>query len=137
MGSLLRAALALDDACDAAAQIAGILAPAGTVHALVSIDPRDRLSIPPPATEDADVLARRWAGHGLTLTRFEPAGQEAIAATGSSWARRLGAGRDRTSWHLELRRPADAPAAAPADTPADAPGDVPATDEAAAAEPCS
>jgi 16S rRNA (adenine(1408)-N(1))-methyltransferase len=103
-GSLLRGALALDDACDAARGIACLIAPGGIVRTLVSIDPRDRLSVPVLEAADATDLDARWARHGLTLTAFEPAGQAEIHASGSSWARRLAAGRDREVWRLELRR---------------------------------
>ncbi len=103
-GSLLRGALALDDACDAAAGIAGLVAPGGLVRVLVSIDPRDRLSVPVLAAADAVALAARWARHRLTLTAFEPAGPAEIDASASTWARRLAAGRDRPVWRLELRR---------------------------------
>jgi 16S rRNA (adenine(1408)-N(1))-methyltransferase len=101
-GSLLRGALALDDACDAAAGIAALAAPRGTVRVLVSIDPRDRLAVPPIDAADASDLARRWQRHGLSLTALEPAEAAIIAATGSSWARRLAAGRDRDVWRLDL-----------------------------------
>jgi len=103
-GSLLRGVLALDDACDAAAGIADLIAAGGLVRALVSIDPRDRLSVPVLEAADAAGLASRWARHGLTLTAFEPARPAEIHASGSSWARRLAAGRDRHVWRLELRR---------------------------------
>lgn len=103
-GSLLRGALALDDACDVAAGIAGLIAPGGLVRALVSIDPRDRLSVPVLESADAVALAARWARRGLTLTAFEPARSAEIEASGSSWSRRLAAGRDRLVWRLELRR---------------------------------
>jgi 16S rRNA (adenine(1408)-N(1))-methyltransferase len=103
-GSLLRGALALDDGLEAAAGIAGLVAPSGVVRALVSIDPRDLLAIPVITAADRAGLAARWACHGLTLTRFEPARIGEIDASGSSWARRLAAGRERRVWRLELRR---------------------------------
>lgn len=103
-GSLLRGALALDDGLEAAAGIAGLVAPGGLVKTLVSIDPRDRLAIRVPAPADRAGLATRWARHGLTLIRFEPAEPAEIDASGSSWARRLAAGRERRVWRLELSR---------------------------------
>jgi 16S rRNA (adenine(1408)-N(1))-methyltransferase len=103
-GSLLRGVLALDDACDAAAGIACLMAPDGIVRALVSIDRRDSLSVPVLEAADSAALASRWARHGLTLTAFEPVRPAEIHASGSSWARRLAAGRDRQVWRLELRR---------------------------------
>lgn len=103
-GSLLHAVLALDDACEAAAGITGLVEPGGTVRMLVSIDPRDRLALAPLAAAERAAIARRWAAHGLTLTVLEPADPAAIAATGSSWGRRLQTGRDRLVWRIELRR---------------------------------
>ena len=103
-GSLLRGVLALDEGLDAAAGIAGLVAPGGAVQALVSVDPRDRLAIPVPNPAHRAGLAARWARRGLTLTRFEPAEPDEIDATGSSWARRLAAGRERRVWRLELTR---------------------------------
>jgi len=101
-GSLLRGALALDDAGDAAAGIAGLVAPGGRVRAIVSVDPRDRLGLGALAPADRHGLAGRWNARGLRLTAFEPATPADIAASGSSWARRLGAGRDRIAWRVEL-----------------------------------
>jgi hypothetical protein len=104
-GSLLRGALALEDARDAAAGIARLVAPGGVVRALVSVDPRDRLAIPIIEAADAAEVAARWLCHGPTLTEFEPATPDDVGASGSSWARRLATGRDRRVWRLELRRP--------------------------------
>lgn len=113
-GSLLRGVLALDPA--AAAGIAGLLSPGGHVHALVSVTDRDAANagLEPLTTADRDELAERWAAFGLGLTAFEPATAEEIHATGSTWARRLGAARqpdrtattrdDRPVWRLDLRR---------------------------------
>jgi len=103
-GSLLRGALALDDGQAAAAGIADLVALGGIVRALVSIDPRDRLTVPTIDASHRAGLAARWARHALTLTAFGPADPEEIDASGSSWARRLAAGRDRQVWRLELRR---------------------------------
>ncbi len=105
-GSLLRGALALHDAPDAATGIARLVAPGGAVRMLVSIDPRDRLAIPALDASVRAHLAERWACQGLEVTAFEPADPAAIATSGSSWARRLAAGRDRLVWRLELRRAA-------------------------------
>ena len=103
-GSLLRGALALDDAWHASAGIAAIVAPGGAVRMLLSIDPRDGLAL--PALEDVrpDDLAARWRRHGLTLSDLAPADLAIVGATRSSWARRLAAGRDREVWRINLRR---------------------------------
>jgi 16S rRNA (adenine(1408)-N(1))-methyltransferase len=107
-GSLLRGALALDE--DAAAGIAGLVAPAGNLEALISVADRDgaRLGIAPLAASDRDAIADRWACHGLVLQAWEVAATEKAAATGSTWARRLTAGgrtSDRAIWRLSLRSP--------------------------------
>jgi 16S rRNA (adenine(1408)-N(1))-methyltransferase len=104
-GSLLRGALALDDACAAATGIAALVAPGGGVRTLLSIDPRDQLSLPGLDGSSAGDLAARWLDHGLTMTAFAPADVAMVAAAGSSWARRLRAGHERTAWQLELLRP--------------------------------
>ncbi|HEY7969438.1 MAG TPA: hypothetical protein VID95_05530 [Candidatus Limnocylindrales bacterium] len=114
-GSLLRGALALDGT--AAAGIAALLAPDGLVRAFVSITDRDAATaeLRPLTVADTDAIARRWTAHGLTLTCFEPASAETIDATGSTWGRRLTAGRrgraagpastgERSVWTLEVRR---------------------------------
>jgi 16S rRNA (adenine(1408)-N(1))-methyltransferase len=101
-GSLLRGALALDAA--AAAGIASLLRPGGRIVAFVSITERDALGLQPLEAADREALARRWACHGLELQAFEPATAAQIEATGSTWARRLDAGRERPAWRLLLRR---------------------------------
>jgi 16S rRNA (adenine(1408)-N(1))-methyltransferase len=101
-GSLLRGALALSDA--AAAGISNLLRPGGRVVAFVSITERDALGLQPLDAVEGEALARRWACHGLDLQAFEPATAAQIEATGSTWARRLDAGRERPAWRLELRR---------------------------------
>jgi 16S rRNA (adenine(1408)-N(1))-methyltransferase len=114
-GSLLRGALALDEAT--AAGIAALVAPGGVVRGFVSITDRDTATtdLRPLTALDANAIARRWSDHGLTLTCFEPAGAKAIDATGSTWGRRLTAGRrrggngqaqttERPVWTLELQR---------------------------------
>jgi 16S rRNA (adenine(1408)-N(1))-methyltransferase len=111
-GSLLRGALAVGDGADgadgadAAAGIAALVAPGGLVRMLVSIAPRDHLAVPTITAADRSAIAERWACHGLTLAAFAPACRDEIEASGSSWSRRLGAGRERAVWRLELRRPA-------------------------------
>jgi 16S rRNA (adenine(1408)-N(1))-methyltransferase len=104
-GSLLRGALALDDA--AAAGITSLLRPGGRAISFVSIAERDGLDLP-PLDEDGHGLAERWLRHGLELHAFTPASSGQAAATGSSWARRLAADRVRPIWRFELTRPAAA-----------------------------
>jgi 16S rRNA (adenine(1408)-N(1))-methyltransferase len=104
-GSLLRGTLALDDAAGAADGIASLLAPRGTATAIVSIEDRDRLDLPRLDAADAcEALRERWATRGLTVCDLRPTTADEIAATVSTWARRLRAGRERPAWRLELRR---------------------------------
>jgi 16S rRNA (adenine(1408)-N(1))-methyltransferase len=111
-GSLLLGALALDD--EAAAGIAALVEPDGTLEVLVSVADRDaaRLGIAPLARGDHAAIGDRWAHYGLVVDAFEPVAAEAVAATGSTWARRLTAGgrtANRAIWRLSLRLPSTEP----------------------------
>jgi 16S rRNA (adenine(1408)-N(1))-methyltransferase len=88
-GSLLRGVLGHDDGVLAGA--AALLAPAATARALVSVVPRDGVPPIPPA----DRLAAAYAAHGLALHEARAATPEEVAASGSSWAKRLRAGAAR------------------------------------------
>jgi 16S rRNA (adenine(1408)-N(1))-methyltransferase len=88
-GSLLRGVLGYDDAV--LAGVAALLAPDASARALVSVVPRD--GVPPiPA---ADRLGAAYAAHGLALRETRQATGEEVAASGSSWAKRLRAGAAR------------------------------------------
>jgi 16S rRNA (adenine(1408)-N(1))-methyltransferase len=98
-GSLLRGALALDRA--AAGGIAALIKPGGRLTILVSITDRDGIglnAIDEPGA--ADALVARWDAHGLRLEAICPATDADVAATRSSWARRLAVGRARPAWRL-------------------------------------
>jgi 16S rRNA (adenine(1408)-N(1))-methyltransferase len=96
-GSLLRGVLGHDDAV--LAGVARLLAPGAAGDALVSVVPRD--GVPPiPA---ADALADAYARHGLELVEARPATPGEVAASGSSWAKRLRAGAERPVTLLRLR----------------------------------
>jgi 16S rRNA (adenine(1408)-N(1))-methyltransferase len=99
-GSLLRGVLG--QAPSALAGIAGTLAPGGSVEVLVSVVPSD--GIPGVATLHAEHetgIRDAWAAAGLEVTAFEPASEAHVAASGSSWARRLRGGRtERPVWRL-------------------------------------
>jgi hypothetical protein len=92
--------LALDEA--AASGIARLPRPGGRVEAVVSITERDGLGLPPLRAVDGTELRGRWARHGLDLLAFEPATSAETDSIGSTWARRLRAGRDRPAWRLRL-----------------------------------
>ena len=96
--SLLRGVLGGDDAV--LAGIAQLAAPGASVTALVSVVPRDGVG-PLPSF---GVLAAVYARHGLALVESRPATAADIAACGSSWAKRLGAGSTRPVTVLRATR---------------------------------
>ena len=104
-GSLLRGALALDEA--AAAGIAGLVAPAGRVEVLLAPAVRDRLDPEVDVRRRiANGLADDWRRAGLELCEARPATDAEIAAARSTWARRLGLRADdpdRAAFRLVLR----------------------------------
>jgi 16S rRNA (adenine(1408)-N(1))-methyltransferase len=78
---------------------ARLLAPGATGTVLLSVVPRD--GVPPmPAPVE---LAVAYARHGLGLLEARPATTAELAASGSSWAKRLRAGRARPVTLLRLR----------------------------------
>jgi 16S rRNA (adenine(1408)-N(1))-methyltransferase len=104
-GSLLRGALALDEA--AAAGIAALVAPAGRVEILLALAVRDRLDPEVDVRRRlANGLAGDWRRAGLELYEARPATGTEIAAARSTWARRLGLRADdpeRAAFRLVLR----------------------------------
>lgn len=96
-GSLLRGCLGLDDAV--AGGLAGLVASGGVLELLLAPAERDRLA-GVPTTEGGIIegATRVFAPHGLEVVLARTAIPAEIAATGSSWARRLGvAGRGNGS----------------------------------------
>lgn len=112
-GSLLRGALALDEA--AARGIASLLRPGAAAVAWLSVTGRDALEIPPLVEERCPEIAARWSALGLSVAGFRRATAGEAAATGSTWAKRLSTDPDRPVWRLEIRRPATAESVADAD----------------------
>ncbi len=53
---------------------------------------------------DVERIRSVFGGLGLRLLDVEPMTREAVAAYGSSWARRLRVGRDRPAWRVRLTR---------------------------------
>ena len=99
-GSLLRGALGLDDA--ASCGIASTMAPGGRLEVLASVVPSD--GVDGLGCLDATVepaIRRAWAAAGLDLVTMRPANRDELAASGSTWARRLGT--ERPVWRLEGR----------------------------------
>jgi hypothetical protein len=86
------------------------MTPAGRVTALVATAPRDRLVGVPTARQLLDgaglALADRWRPLGLRLTGLRAAAPAEVAASGSSWVRRLLAdgGRGRHVVSITLSR---------------------------------
>jgi 16S rRNA (adenine(1408)-N(1))-methyltransferase len=96
-GSLLRGVLGHDDAV--LAGVARLLAPGATGRALVSVVPRD--GVPPIPAEHE--LADAYVRHDLELVDLRPATPDEVAASGSSWAKRLRAGAARPVTLLRVR----------------------------------
>jgi 16S rRNA (adenine(1408)-N(1))-methyltransferase len=95
-GSLLRGVLGHDDAV--LAGLAQLPAPGATATLLVSVLPRDGVPAIPPPVE----LAAAYARHGLSLLEVRPATAGEVAASSSSWAKRLHAGRARPVTRLRV-----------------------------------
>jgi 16S rRNA (adenine(1408)-N(1))-methyltransferase len=94
-------------ACRADLATVTLVAPGGRVEVLASVIPSD--GIEGVATLDPTCepeIPRAWAAAGLELLSMRPATPAEVAASGSSWARRLGATRAaRPVWRLDLCRP--------------------------------
>lgn len=92
-GSLLRGCVGLDDAV--ACGVAGLVARGGVLELLLAPAERDGLAgVPTSQSAVAEAATRTFAAHGLEVVVARAATPAEIAATGSSWARRLGvAGR--------------------------------------------
>ena len=103
-GSLLRAILHADRAL--LTGVAGLLCPGGTLHVLVSVVERDRVKGVSRLDErEAGEVARgiAGAGAGIALERWRQATPEDVAASHSTWGKRLGVGRSRQAWVLRFR----------------------------------
>ena len=105
-GSLLAGVLGRDQRVMAG--VGALVAPGGRVRALVSTTACDGRDLPPLDEAVGTAIADAWARHGLTLETLRPATAEELAATTSTWARRLRLGApagEREAWRVELRRP--------------------------------
>lgn len=107
-GSLLRGLLGEDDAV--LAGVARLMAPGAEARVLLSVTPRDGMPTVPPRAS----LQAAYQRQGLDLVDMRPATPEEVAGSGSSWAKRLRAGRERPVTLLRLRpgsaRVGDSPA---------------------------
>ena len=96
-GSLLRGLLGEDDAV--LGGVARLMAPGAEGTVLLSVAARDGVRPVPPRAS----LGVAYARHGLDLVEMRRATPEEVGASGSSWAKRLRAGRDRPVTLLRLR----------------------------------
>jgi 16S rRNA (adenine(1408)-N(1))-methyltransferase len=110
-GSLLRGLLAADPAV--LAGLVRVMCPGATLSVLLSLTDRDHGAGAGPVGEATlATLAAPYGRHGLAVTRVRPATPADVAASHSTWGRRLGAGARRPAWLLEARLPAAVPEAA-------------------------
>jgi 16S rRNA (adenine(1408)-N(1))-methyltransferase len=104
-GSLLRGVVGADDAV--AAGVAGLVTTEGTLELMLAPSGRDGLAgVPLDPDGLADAVTRAFEPHGLRLVGSSAATAEEVRATHSTWARRLGAERerDRRVTRMRLRR---------------------------------
>jgi 16S rRNA (adenine(1408)-N(1))-methyltransferase len=105
-GSLLRGIVEAEPAI--VAPLVGLLRPArdAELRLLLSVEPRDRsLGLEPLDATAMDRLAAQYEAHGLEAVRVGPATAQELAASHSTWAKRLGAaGARRTAWSLRFVR---------------------------------
>jgi 16S rRNA (adenine(1408)-N(1))-methyltransferase len=102
-GSLLRGLLGADPAI--LTGIARLTRPGADITLLLSVTERDHVAGMDTFDGSAiDQLACRYAAYGLVLTEGRPATAADVAATHSTWAKRLGAGVRRPAWLLRFRR---------------------------------
>ena len=102
-GSLLRGALGVDRVV--AASIARLVAPGGRLEITLSLVARDRHDTAGEAFGAADLerMTATYATLGLTRTEARRLSTAEVAATPSTWARRLRAGDARAGrpvWHV-------------------------------------
>jgi len=112
-GSLLRGLVAADPAVMGG--VARVLRPGATLSMLLSSTARDRgAGVGPLREATLAAMADAYPVYGLAVTRVRPATAADVAATRSTWGRRLGAGARRPAWLLEARRRSAGVAAASA-----------------------
>jgi 16S rRNA (adenine(1408)-N(1))-methyltransferase len=104
-GSLLKGLVAPSPAFIAG--VAGVLRPGATLTALLSITEHDGGRPLCPSSIDVATYASR----GLQISEWRPATSAQIAASDSSWAKRLAAGVVRPVWSLRATSVAGGPRA--------------------------
>ncbi|HZQ35898.1 MAG TPA: hypothetical protein VFD32_08200 [Dehalococcoidia bacterium] len=101
-GSLLRGLLGADTAI--LGGIVRVCRPGARVSLLLSVTERDHVAgVPLLTAHTVERLASAYAARGLLLCEGRPATPADLAASHSSWARRLGAGGRRPAWLLRFR----------------------------------
>jgi len=99
-GSLLAGVIAADPAT--LARLAALLKPGGELRILISATARDRYAETGPALLRS--RSDRYTSAGLALIESREARPDDVAASRSSWAKRLGAGRGRPVVFARCRR---------------------------------
>jgi 16S rRNA (adenine(1408)-N(1))-methyltransferase len=85
--------------------VARVLRPGGRFELLLSVTERDHGAGSAPIDADAlDKVRPVYAAHRLDLEPPRPAIAAEVAATRSTWGKRLGAGRTRPAWYLRARK---------------------------------
>jgi 16S rRNA (adenine(1408)-N(1))-methyltransferase len=102
-GSLLRGLLAADPAI--LGGLVRVMRPEATLSILVSATARDRgAGVAPIGERDLAALAVDYGLFGLAVTGVRPVTTADVAASRSTWGRRLAAGDRRPAWLLETHR---------------------------------
>ncbi|WP_425300389.1 hypothetical protein [Nocardia wallacei] len=102
-GSLLRGLLTADPAV--LDGVARLMKSGAALDILLSVVERDGLPGLPAISgpETLSALADSYAAHGLSVTAIRPVTPDEVAAVGSSWGKRLGAGTRRPVWRITAR----------------------------------
>lgn len=102
-GSLLRGLVAADPAV--LGGLVRAMRPGATLTVLLSATARDGGAGVGPVGEAAlAAMADAYDRQGLTVTTVRPAAPADVAASHSTWGKRLGAGTRRPAWLLEAKR---------------------------------
>jgi 16S rRNA (adenine(1408)-N(1))-methyltransferase len=102
-GSLVRGLVAADPAV--VGGLVRAMRPGATLSMLLSATARDRAAgIEPSQEATLAAMVDAYDRHGLAVTAVRPATPADVAASRSTWGRRLGAGARRPAWLLEAKR---------------------------------
>ncbi|NUS44266.1 MAG: hypothetical protein HOQ24_11335, partial [Mycobacteriaceae bacterium] len=102
-GSLLRGLVTGDPAM--LSGLARTMKPGAALTVVLSVIDHDRtMGLPAVDAAALTALADSYAAAGLAVSDIAPATRQDIAATGSSWGKRLGAGAERPAWRITAAR---------------------------------